>query len=231
MKDKTKVAPNVHQIPGTICNLFLIVEPEGLTLIDAGLKGTEKKILQFIATLGRQPRDLKRILITHSDGDHVGALAALKTATGARVYASEIEARAIANGKPSRELKPTGAYKILFALLTPLMTRVFGASRTSVDEIFSANQVLPVLGELRVVATSGHTPGHVSFFIPSVGVLFVGDSLIVRDGNLRGSTGMNNWDQPQANASVRLQAALGARIVCSGHGEVVHDAMGKFPNV
>ncbi|MBI5301144.1 MAG: MBL fold metallo-hydrolase [Chloroflexi bacterium] len=224
-----QIAPHVHHIPGTICNLFLIVEPDGLTLIDAGLGVMEKRVLKYIANLGRAPRDLKHILITHSDPDHIGALSALKSATGARVYASAIEARAIAHGTASRELKLVGWQKILFAILLPILGRFFSVRPTRVDEIVSDDQVLPILDGVRVLATSGHTPGHLSYFVPSAGVLFVGDSLVSEGTRLRGSRGMNNWDQKKADISVRLQAALAPRIVCSGHGAVVMDAADKFP--
>ncbi len=224
-----EIVPHLHQIPGTLCNLFLLVEPERLTLIDAGLAGTEKAILRYIADLGRSPRDLKHILITHSDGDHVGALAALQAATGARVYASEIEAQAIVKGKPSRELNPVGWQKIALALLSPVVQRVFAVRPTRVDEIVRDGHVLPMLGGTHVIDTNGHTPGHVSYWIPSASVLFVGDSIINRGGGLRGSTGMNNWDQQKSDAAVQRQAALGAQVVCSGHGEVVYDAANKFP--
>ncbi|MBI5650485.1 MAG: MBL fold metallo-hydrolase [Chloroflexi bacterium] len=226
-----EIAPNVHHIPGIIANPFLIVEPDGLTLIDCGLAGSEKKILKYIADLGRAPRDLKRILITHADGDHVGALAALQAATGARVYASAFEAECIAQGKQPRPLKPHGWQKILFALILPVTARLFTAKPARVDEILRDGQTLPVLGELRALATIGHTPGHFSFFAPTPGILFVGDSLIAQGDVLRGSAGMNTWDQEKANAAVRAQAARAPQMVCSGHGAVVKDAAGKFPRV
>jgi glyoxylase-like metal-dependent hydrolase (beta-lactamase superfamily II) len=222
-----EIVPNIHVIPGSVVNCFLIVDADGLTLIDTGLPRDEKKIRNYIAGLGRALSNLRRIVITHSDGDHVGSLAALKAAGGARVYASEIEATAIASGKMSRELKASGLQKALYALLAPL----FKAQPATVDEFLTDGQVLPVLGGLRVVATEGHTPGHISLFAPSVGVLFVGDSLVSEDGKLRGSQGANTWDQAKADAAVQKQAALGARIVCAGHGPVVMDAAGKFPQL
>lgn len=80
-----EIKPNVHVIPGGIVNVYLIVESDGLTLIDTGLSGNARTVLKYITGLGKQPADLKRIILTHSDGDHVGALAALKAATGARL--------------------------------------------------------------------------------------------------------------------------------------------------
>ncbi len=222
-----EIIPNVHLVPGVIANPYLIVEPDGLTLIDTGLAGSHKKILKYIAGLGRAPGDLRRIVITHADGDHVGSLAALKQATGARCYASRSEAEAIAAGRPSRELKTRGVQKLLFGLIAPL----FKARPAVVDEVLAAEQTLPVLGGLRVIETPGHTPGHVSLFAPAAGILFAGDSMVSSGGALRESRGMNTWDERLAIESVRRQAALGARIVCVGHGPVATDAAGKFPRV
>jgi glyoxylase-like metal-dependent hydrolase (beta-lactamase superfamily II) len=98
-----------------------------------------------------------------------------------------------------------------------------------VDEILEEGQVLPILGGLQVLETPGHTPGHISLFSPSAGVLFVGDSIVSRDSGLMASIPANTWDQDAAATSVRKQAALGALVVCSGHGPVVKDALGKMP--
>ncbi len=222
-----EILSNVHRIPGVIANVYLIADDDGLTLIDTGLPGSERKILKFMTGLGYAPRDVRRIIITHSDGDHVGALAALKQATGARVFASETEAAAIAEGRVSRELRLEVWQRPLFALVS----RFFKAKPAKVDECVAEGYTFPALGGLFVFETPGHTPGHISLFAPSAGILFVGDSLVVQGGRLRGSHGMNTWDREKADISVRKQAALGARIVCSGHGDTLMDAVGKFPSV
>ncbi len=223
-----EIIPNVHLIPKTVANPYLLINPDGLTLIDAGLPGSHRKVLRYMASLGYAPADLKRVLITHSDYDHVGGLAALKKATGARVYASPVEAQAMAEGHASRPVKPR---RLMTKILFGLMAGLFKPARIKVDELLSDGQILPVLGGLRVVETPGHTPGHVSLFAASSGILFCGDSIVSGEEGLRGSSGANNWDQPKADESVRRQAALGARILCSGHGPVVMDAAGKFPHV
>jgi len=222
-----EIIPNVHQIRGTVSNCYLIVDADGLTLIDCGLPRDEKTIQAYITRLGYTLRDLKRIIITHADGDHMGSLAALQAKSGARVYASEIEAQAIMRGAMSRELKVNALVRFLMLPLALL----FNAKPARVDEFLSEGQVLPVLGGLRVIATEGHTPGHISLFAPASGVLFVGDSIVSQGETMRGSRGINTWDQAKANAAVRKQAALGARIVCAGHGAVIRDAAKKFPQV
>lgn len=220
-----EIAPNVHLIPSGIVNVYLIVEPDGLTLIDTGLAGNFKTVMKYLATLGHKPTALKRIILTHSDGDHVGALAALKAATGARIYASPIEAQAIAAGQPSRELKVRGLPAFLIKLAAP----IFKAPPTHVDELINEGDVLPILGGLRVVATIGHTPGHISLYAPVHKILFGGDSMVSEKTGLRVSRGMNTWDELKAKEAVKIQAALGAEIVCVGHGPVVRNAAGKFP--
>ncbi len=223
-----QIAPAIHLVPGVFANPYLIVDPDGLTLIDTGLPGSEKKILKYIAGIGKSPRDLKRIVITHADGDHYGSLNALKAASGARVFASLKEAEAMAAGKSSRQLKPGSVFaKIFFALLAP----VFKAPPTAVDEVIADGQTLPILGGLRVLSTPGHTPDHISLFAPSAGVLFAGDSMKSAHRGLEGSSGGNTWDQTKADESVRKQAALGAKIVYVGHGPVTMDAERKFPKI
>jgi glyoxylase-like metal-dependent hydrolase (beta-lactamase superfamily II) len=222
-----EIIPNVHCLSGAIVNCFLIIDGDNLTLIDTGLPHNDKKILKYLASLGHKPGDLRRILITHSDGVHVGGLAALKAATGARTYASEIEAKAIAEGRSSREIrvKARGLMRLRFALTRML----FKTKPVVIDEFLTDGQELPALGGLRAVATPGHTPGHLSFFAPGLGILFAGDSLNSGNGELSGSKGTYTWDREKADASMRLQASLGAKIVCVAHGKVVMDAIGKFP--
>ncbi len=216
-----EISPNVHLIPSGIVNIYLIIEPDGLTLIDTGLAGNFKNILKYMASLGKQPADLKRIILTHSDGDHVGALAALKAATGARVYANPIEAHAIEAGSISRELNVKGIQALLFKTIAgPL----FKAKPAHVDEFINDGEVLPILGGLRVVATIGHTPGHISLYAPAHKILFGGDSMVSEKSGLRVSRGMNTWDEAKAKEAVKIQAALGAEIVCVGHGPVVRGA-------
>lgn len=223
-----EILPNVHLVDGVIANPYLIVDDDGLTIIDAGLPTSHRKILAYIARLGKSPADLKRIILTHSDLDHVGGLAALQRATGARTYASKIEAEAIARGEPSRKAEPPGfsLRRLVFRLLGPIVRpRPF-----HVDELLADAQVLPVLGGLRVVDTAGHTPGHVSLFAPEAGVLFCGDSMRTSESAINPGTHPGiTWDAARARESIRKQAALGARVVCAGHGPVVMDARGKFP--
>jgi len=221
-----KIIETVFVVPEVIANTYVIVDADGLTHIDTGLPRSQNKILRYIASLGRSARDIKRIIITHTDWDHIGGLAALHKATGAITYASRIEADAMAVGRPSRPTKTPASTPLIRRL-----TRLFLKPRPfRVDGILTDGQVMPeVLGGLRVIDTAGHSPGHISLFSPATGVLFCGDSMVTDEHGIHGSRPMFTWDEAMAKEAVKKQAALGARILCSGHGPVVMDAAGKFP--
>jgi glyoxylase-like metal-dependent hydrolase (beta-lactamase superfamily II) len=220
-----KIAKNIHKIPGVTGNSYLLVDSDGLTLIDTGIPGSANKILNYIKRAGYARRDLNRILLTHADYDHAGSLAALKKSTGARVYASVYEARAVATGQFPRSLKTDN---ILLKPIFALAERLGRISPAHVDEHLSDGQVLPVVDGMFVVDTKGHTPGHLSFFAPSVGILFSGDSILSVKDQLVGSHGSVTWDQDIADAAVFKQLALRARIVCAGHGAVVMDGLARL---
>ena len=224
-----KIIDNLFVVPNVVANPYLILDEDGITVIDTGLPRSEKKILAYIARLGKQAQSIKRIIITHADLDHFGGLAALQAASGARTFASKIEADAIAAGKSSREIKPAGfsLRRMLFALVSPIVK----ATPFQIDELLVEGDKLPALGGLVVVETPGHTPGHISLFAPSAGVLFCGDSIVSdqKTNTLQGSRPGLTWDESRARESERKQSGLGAHIVCSGHGPVVMDAVGKIP--
>jgi glyoxylase-like metal-dependent hydrolase (beta-lactamase superfamily II) len=220
-----KILDDVFLIPQVTANAYLIVDADGLTLIDAGLPRSQYGILRYVASLGRSAGNIKRILITHSDWDHIGGLAALHRATGARTFASRIEADAMALGRSSRPTKlPSSA-----PLIRRLMRSIMKPRPFRVDEVLTDGEILPILGGLRVIDTAGHSPGHISLFAPSAGILFCGDSMVTDENGIHGSRPIFTWDEAMAKEAVRKQAAFEPRILCSGHGPVIMDAAGKFP--
>ncbi len=216
-----EVIPGVYQLNSRFVNLYLIAELEALTLVDAGVAGSGAGlVLRAIAQLNRRPEDLRRILITHADPDHYGDANALRQATGARVYTSAGEAAAMVRGVMSREVRGNALVRGAFSLFGRLMPM----APTSVDGILAPGQVLPILGGLTVVASPGHTPDHISFYMPACKLLFAGDSLNAMGGKLRFVDGPVTWNYARGLQSIREQAALGAEIVVVGHGPVIRGA-------
>ncbi len=109
-----QITPKIHKI-GSFVNQYLLIDNNELTLIDAGMKSNAQSILKYIKNAGFKPENLKRILITHSDPDHYGAVNGIKEVTGAEVWTSKMEADGMRIGSSSRDITPKG----FFALILP----------------------------------------------------------------------------------------------------------------
>jgi glyoxylase-like metal-dependent hydrolase (beta-lactamase superfamily II) len=212
-----KIHPKVYRVDAMLpIYQYLIVEPDSLVLIDTGFMGNQKRIINNINTIGLGPNDITMILITHSDGDHYGALSALEEVTKSRVGASAIEAEAIRAGAVSREMKATGLQKTFFSLFSKIIAR--SSKNARVDDILVPGQVLPFLGGLRILDTTGHTPGHLSFYSECEGRLFAGDSIVLKNSKPVPSSGSICWDEDKARRSFDIQMELNPKLICAGHG-------------
>jgi len=233
-----EIYPGVYHIQQMFVNLYLVAGPaphntaglDSMLLVDAGLRGSRGRILSAIRQAGKTPADLKTIIITHADGDHFGGLSDLQRITQAlhglagqappghagqaTAWAAPVEAEAIRRGASSRKLTPTGPRRILFRLVAPLIK----SQPARIDATLSEGQSFDVLGGLQVLATPGHTPGHISLFSPSTGVLFAGDSIQVIDGTPQPSGAGNTWNAQKAQESFERQMALKPVMILAGHG-------------
>ena len=85
-----RMAPGVYYVSGNdwvAC--YLIDTGAGLILIDTAMHETCYLMLECIRSLGYDPMDIKKILLTHAHADHIGAARTMKELTGARVYLGE----------------------------------------------------------------------------------------------------------------------------------------------
>ncbi|MGA9398868.1 MAG: MBL fold metallo-hydrolase [Anaerolineaceae bacterium] len=209
------IHPDVFPIQSVASNCYLVRSKQGALLVDTGLKGTDKAILRALDRAGLSIDDLKFILITHADGDHYGSLAALKAlAPRAVAYASQPEADAIAVGRMSRELTPKGVQKVTLKLLSGM----FKSTPAQVDRLYKAGDSFPWLGGLAALDSCGHTPGHLSYYSASTGILFAGDSILVHGQELVSASGMNCWNEELAAEVYARQLALKPNAILGGHG-------------
>lgn len=194
-------------------NCFLVQEDDGLTLVDTNWTKTADAILDAAKALGMP---IRRIALTHVHGDHVGSLDALHEALPeAEVLVGEREARLLARDfsldPDEAQNKPTGDYPAI-------STRQTRTLRPG-----------DLVGSLRVVASPGHTPGHISFFDTRDGTLIAGDALFTFTGigvagmmRLRFPfSSMATWDKPASLRSARALADLQPTRLAVGHGPVL----------
>lgn len=199
---------------GATGNQYLVIEPDGLTLVDTGLPGSQRLIVRAIKSLGCKAEDLRWILITHADPDHSGAISGLIRISPAQVGASMLEAKAIREGRMTRMLRTKTWEGRLFSFFLPLIR----VSPGRVDRILKEGDELPILGGLRVIETSGHTPGHLSYYAEKERILFCGDSMKIRGKQLSAYQGDTTWDIAKARQAFEAQMRLTPQIICGGHG-------------
>jgi hydroxyacylglutathione hydrolase len=116
------------------------------------------RILHVVDELGL---GIDAILLTHTHFDHVGAVAPVAKATGAPVWCPELEVPVLADIMAFVPWPGFGPYESYDA-----------------DETVAGGEHLDLAGmEIDVLHTPGHSPGHVTYSIPSEAALFSGDVL------------------------------------------------------
>jgi len=213
------IAPGVYGISLGIVNVFLI-DAGDLTLIDTGMPGAVGRILAAVRALGRQPTDIRHILLTHLHADHTGSLKALKEATGAAAYMHPADAALTRRGEVMRPARPgPGIVRWLLVRLSSLRVVPAHIEATPVERDLQDGQVLPFAGDLRVIHTPGHTQGHAAFLWPHEGgVLFAGD-MASNMGRLGPS--ILYEDYATALRSLARVSSLNFKVACFSHGPAI----------
>jgi len=88
-----KVTDDVYALDATKRNYAYLILGEETILVDTGRPGQGKAILNELKSMNIKPEDIKHILITHHDIDHIGNLALLEKETGASIWASKEDIR------------------------------------------------------------------------------------------------------------------------------------------
>ncbi|TFC92621.1 MBL fold metallo-hydrolase [Cryobacterium sp. TMT4-31] len=217
-----RLGPHLHRIGNDIVAAYLVDTPEGVTVIDAGLAGQWRDLLAELTGMGRTLSDVKGVILTHGDGDHVGFAERLRRDHGVPVYVHPGDAARAkggpkpANGRQSMKLGATlgfAAYSL----------RKGGMRTTYLTETVDANDgdTLDLPGAPRIIGLPGHSEGSIAIHVPIADAAFVGDGLTTRHV-LTGKTGPQPapfTDEPeQAIASLRAILPTGATWVLPGHG-------------
>ena len=171
-----QLAPNIWRIPtsaGDFINSFAFVDGDGsVTLVDTGLEKAPPRIVAGLEAIGKHPRDVVRILLTHVHPDHAGGAAEMQRLTGVPVQIHDDDRPSAVSGRIADPPDQTYLVGRLFNRLPEAKFPPFEPG-----DVLTDGQVLEVGGGLRVVHTPGHSPGHVSFLHEDTRTLITGDSM------------------------------------------------------
>lgn len=220
-----QILPGLYSLgdkSGGYVRSYLIEHDNGLTLIDTLLDKSGKLVLEELKKIGKKPTDLKTIILTHAHQSHLGGLAALKQATGARVYAHDWEAEIIAGRRkiqvpPTTTLwpqKPLQIYYLQVAFVLGL-----GVPPTcEVDENLKDGDHV---GPLTVMHTPGHTPGSLAFYWPEKKALIAGDIVVTWPEPALGWPQITLDNKENRESVGKLCDMVHAEVLCVGHGDPI----------
>jgi len=208
-----EIITGMHKIDGVRgANCYLLSSGPEMVLVDAGMRGSSRKVATYLQKLGKNLSDIKYIFITHADIDHVGGAAEMKKMTGAKLVIHQAETGVLSGKIRGKHVK--GPLGLLFKLLAPVVR----FQPVEPDIVIKENTEL---AGFKVIHTPGHTVGSICLFQPGK-VLFAGDALRSdRSGNPKLPSKMMTADIVQAKVSVALIAGLEFDTLLCGHGAPV----------
>ncbi|WP_314427774.1 MBL fold metallo-hydrolase [uncultured Microbacterium sp.] len=217
-----RLAPHLHRLGNDIVASYLIDLPDGITLIDAGLPGHWHDLQRELTDLGRPITDIRGVVLTHGDSDHIGFAERVRTEAGVPVFIHSADAHRVRTGeKPKTPMGPARIGPMLGFLAYGLRKSGMRTRHVAEVETVDDGQVLELPGSPVVIGMPGHSPGSIAVHVPAVDAVFVGDALTTRHV-LTGRVGAQPapfTDEPEeALASLDRLTAVAASWVLPGHG-------------
>lgn len=234
--DLRDLGDGLWMLPGVV-NWYLVADERGVLVLDAGLPRDWDRLLDALVAIGRSPRELRGVVLTHGHSDHIGFAERARVSLGVPVFAPVGEERLLrhplagmrSERPPVLYLRNRGARSAAAAML------VGGALRPARVRVWTPVADGDVLGDLPgapvAVATPGHTPGHTAYLLPAHGALLAGDALVTQDP-YTGATGPRlvaraaTWDSERARTSLSRLGALDAGLLLPGHGAPIRGPVG-----
>ena len=217
------IAPGLHRIGSDEINSYLIVDGDDVTIVDAALPGYWKLLVAELASIGKSLDNVRALVLTHGDTDHIGFAARLYKEKGisAYVHAADVERAQLKVKKPMSGWGPIKVGPLAGFLW---YSATHGGLRIPPAEHLQplgGGEVLDVPGSPRIIHTPGHTPGSVSVHVPAVDALLVGDEMTTRNV-LTGVTGPKpapfTLQLAEAVSSLDRLEGVNATWMLPGHG-------------
>lgn len=228
---------NIQQlrIEKELNGMQVIIHPTLLTmngkhyLVDCGYEETFDVLLLELQKLNMAVTDLYALLISHDDIDHLGAVALLKAQhPGLLVYCSDVEEASVSGAIKSERLEQAERS------LEMLPKEHLPWARQFIQQLQQIKRIQPdgtftdgewIEAELQVMATPGHTKGHVSFYIPEQQTVIANDAVVIENEVLNIANPQFTLDLPAAVRSVELIQTLKPQKMICYHGGVVEEGI------
>jgi glyoxylase-like metal-dependent hydrolase (beta-lactamase superfamily II) len=218
-----QLAPSIHRIGSDLVNVYLVEDETGVTIIDTGLPGHWNELQDELALMGRSGDDIRGVVLTHGDSDHLGFAERARGELGVPVFVHEADAD-LATGKSKKKNPSWGKFKVGPTLgFLWYAARRGGLRTTPLAEVekVRGGETLNLPGSPQILSIPGHSPGSIAIFVPLVGAVFVGDALTTRNV-LTGVVGPQpapfTLDEERAAVSLAELESLDATWVLPGHG-------------
>ena len=230
LKSIDHVTSDLTRLRFLFVNLFFYGTPDSWVLVDAGLKGSAKTIIQAAERRFGKGAKPKAIILTHGHFDHVGAFPDLFQTWEVPVYAHPLEMPYLTGRTNYPKGDPTvgkGAMALL-SFAYPYKAIDLGSRVLPLPDDHS----VPFMPGWRWLHTPGHTPGHTSLFRDQDRCLIAGDAFVttkqeslssvaVQKEGVYGPPSYFTPDWNSAHASVTKLAELAPLIAATGHGAVL----------
>jgi len=206
-----KILENIHQVDGVVGNSYIIIDSNGITIVDTGMPKSHKKILNYIDSIGHKPEDVKQIVLTHAHIDHVGSALKLKQVTNAKVMIHEDDAPYVTGEK---------RFQVNRGFLMKMFSSFMKFETFSPDIKLKENDKIV---DFLVIHVPGHTPGSIALYNEKNGVMFVGDLLRFMNGSIQGPPEQFTLDMNLAKKSIEKILNYDFKIMLSGHGDPLRE--------
>ncbi len=193
---------------GAGCRVYYIARPEPM-LIDTGAPGRGDGILRDLASIGVQPINIRKIILTHHHVGHTGGAWEIKRRSGAGVYAHKADAPYI-TGKQARRAPHSPMERVFHNAFARVG---FGDPLpVAIDRFLEDGSEI---NGWRVIHTPGHSPGHICLY--GRGVLISGDMIMASAGAFRPAPQETIVDPVAYHMSLRTLARLDFEMLLPSH--------------
>jgi glyoxylase-like metal-dependent hydrolase (beta-lactamase superfamily II) len=190
----------------------------GAVAVDVGMDSDAEDFLQGLKAVGISPDQLTGILLTHWHNDHSAGAAFLKDKFGVRVYYDAGDKPFLTRKTASQGIRGWLGQRVpeegVLVLLRGLLEDAAPAAVTA-DHLVTDGEI--VEGVFQVLATPGHTRGHVAYLHEPTRALFCGDALAVVANRLSLMARPVTPDLPAAKTSAVRCLREQAESICPGH--------------